>query len=133
MYISSAIFKLAYNGEQSFHFLFFKLFKCVLKSGWHFSSNGQIGTQLDEGDSFMAIADEENGVLLVELEVGEFGLADRPLFRQLRVFVDVQVVDVHFVQGRRREDYQRGKRGKRGNRGKKSIKGEKKRFNWLFL
>lgn len=47
----------------------------------------------------MAITHQENRVSLVEFKVSKFGLAHRTLFRKFAVLVDVQIIDIHLIQG----------------------------------
>jgi len=94
----SAVFKLADDVEQLFHFLLLELLNGALVAGGDFAADGEVGTELDERDAAVAVADEQNGVLLVELQVGELGLAHGALFGELAVLVHVEVVDVDLVQ-----------------------------------
>ncbi len=94
----STILKLADNSKQSFHLLLLELLDRILIPQRHFPSNCQIRTQLHKSYSSMHIPHQKDRVLLVELEVGQLWLTHWALFGQFGVLVDVQVVDVHFVQ-----------------------------------
>lgn len=53
----------------------------------------------------MVISHEDDGITLVECEVGQLGLLDRFLFGQLGVLINVQIKHLDLIKGGTGEHY----------------------------